>query len=100
MNTAPRNLPRFLPTLSEVVHPSALTVAQRSVVSESEILSQTVLQQVELTLESRLFAETKAMVNSVVAEQMQILRANLRQELEVLVQRAVVDALNSKPGAY
>lgn len=100
MSTPPRNLPRFLPTLTEVVHPSDLAAAQSAATPEFEALSQTVLQRVEGALESRLLSETSALVSSTVAAQMQVLRANLRQELEVMVKQAVVDAMNSKPPVH
>lgn len=100
MSTPPRNLPRVLPTLTEVVLPSELVAAQTADTPELEALSHTVLQRVEGVLEDRLFLETSALVSSTVAAQMHVLRANLRQELEVMVKQAVVEALRSKPVAH
>jgi hypothetical protein len=100
MTMPPRNLPRFLPTLTEVVRPSELAAAQAAATPEFEALSHTVLQSVEGVLENRLLLETSALVSSTVAAQMQVLRANLRQELEVIVKQAVVEAMRSKPVAH
>jgi len=101
MNTPPRNLPRFLPTLTEVVHPADLAAEKHSIASMLEApLPAT--QQMEGALDHALTTEVNApevnaLVSSLVAEQMQVLRFNLRQELEVMVKHAVQEAMNSKP---
>ena len=93
MSTPPRNLPRFLPTLTEVVHPGALT---HSEVPASPGLEDTVwfvMQRVDLVMERRLREEAETMLRTVVAEHVQSLSIRLRQELETVVRQAVSDAL-------
>lgn len=100
MSTPPRNLPRFLPTLTEVVHPSELVAAQTAATPEFEALRQSVLHSVEGVLENRLLLATSTLVSSTVAAQMQVLRANLRQELEEIVKHAVAEAMRAKSAVH
>lgn len=97
MSTPFRNLPRFLPTLTEVVQPSS--VAPRVEVSASPSLEDTVwfvLQRVDMVIERRVREETENMLRTVVNEQIQTLTLRLRQELEGVVRQAVSDALAHK----
>lgn len=95
MSSVPRNLPRFLPTLTEVVHPADLhtTALTASPASVEQIAAP---QRYGSVNESHLSSETRALVSSIVAFQMQELHAILQQELEVMVKQAVANALNSK----
>lgn len=93
MSTPPRNLPRFLPTLTEVVQPSGLSGASASAAPDMEEIVQSVMQRVALATERRLREETEAMVRALVNEQVQALSERLRQELESVVRQAVADAL-------
>jgi hypothetical protein len=100
MSTAPRNLPRYLPTLTEVVHPSGLA---RTAVPATPDLEDTVwfvMQRVDLVLERRLSEEADATLLTVVTEQMQILTARLRQELEIVVRQAVAEAMTSQSSPH
>ena len=96
MSTTPKNLPRFLPTLTEVVHPSSL--AQTSVVATPDLEDTVwfVMQRVNQVIEHRLREEADAMLRTVVAEQFKTLGTNLRQELEIVVRQAVSEAMTSQ----
>lgn len=97
MNTPPRNLPRFLPTLTEVVE--RRVPVPRAEVSASSDLEDTVwfvMQRVDMVIERRVREETEAMLRTVVNEQIHTLTLRLRQELEGVVRQAVSDALALK----
>jgi hypothetical protein len=96
MSTTPRNLPRFLPTLTEVVH---LPAQARTTVPATPDLEETVwfvMQRVDLVIERRLREEADAMLRNLVTEQLQTLGARLRQELETVVRQAVSEAVTSQ----
>lgn len=88
-----QNLPRFLPTLTEVVNQSDLTEAPVLMRSDVEEIVQSVMQQIRGPIETRLVQEIDALVRSQVEEQLQRLRLHLGQELELDVRQAVVDAI-------
>ena len=95
MNTPPRNLPRFLPTLTEVVH---LPPLPRTAVLATPDLEETVgfvMQRVNMMLERRLHDETESLLRTVVTEQIQTLSVRLRQEMEDVVRQAVAEAMTS-----
>lgn len=96
MSTTPRNLPRFLPTLTEVVQPSSLVKASAPASPDLEEIVQSVLQQVDLVLERRLRDEADAMLRTMVMEQLETLRLRLWQELEIVVRQAVSNAMPSR----
>lgn len=96
MSTTPKNLPRFLPTLTEVVHPSSLNRATVVAMPDIEDTVRFVMQRVNQVIEHRLREEADAMLRTVVAEQFQTLGVNLRQELEVVVRQAVSEAMTSQ----
>lgn len=96
MSTTPRNLPRFLPTLTEIVRPSSL---DRTAVPATPDLEETVwfvMQRVDMLIERRLREEADVMLRTVVTEQIQTLSASLRQELEGVVRQAVSEALSAR----
>ena len=95
MSTTARNLPRFLPTLTEVVPPPGLARTSAAVMPDFEDVVQSVMQRVNLTIERRLLEEADALVRTLVTEQLQTLSPGLRQELEMVVRQAVSDAMRS-----
>ena len=95
MSTTARNLPRFLPTLTEVVQPPGFARTSAAVMPDFEDVVQSVMQRVNLTIERRLLEETDALVRTLVTEQLQTLSPGLRQELERVVRQAVSDAMRS-----
>jgi hypothetical protein len=96
MSTTPRNLPRFLPTLTEVVQPPGLV---RTPVPATPDLEETVcfvMQRVDLVIERRISEKADAMLRALVTEQLQTISASLRQELEGVVRHAVSEAMTSR----
>lgn len=95
MSTAPANLPRFLPTLTEVVHLAALDGPATPAMPDIQATIGNVMQRVDLVLERRLSEEVDTMLRVVMTEQLQRLTAGLRQELELVVYQAVSEAMAS-----
>ncbi len=99
MSTAPGNPPRFLPTLTEVVHLSAVKERAASAASPARAMPDiqatvgSVMQRVDLLLERRLSEELDTLLRIVMTEQLHRVTANLRQDLELLVHQAVADAM-------
>ena len=98
MSTAPRNLPRFLPTLTEVVDPSCLhrhAVATVTVPELDEIV-QTVQKQVAVVLERRMAEEIDVLVHTLMTEQLQTMSARLHEELETVVRQVVSEFMRTR----
>ena len=93
MSAPPRNLPRFLPTLTEVVQPSGLSRALAPPTPDPEEIVQLVMLRVGLATDRRIREETEALIRALVTEQTKGLGECLRQELELRVRQAVTDAL-------
>jgi hypothetical protein len=102
----PRQPPRFVPTLTEVVQPlvqqavapsSAIGATGSHEVLEDQIIHR-VMQRVDLSLERRLTEAVAAMV----LQQTQALVPRLREEIEFIVRQSVSDAvadeLATRPG--
>jgi tRNA A37 N6-isopentenylltransferase MiaA len=94
--------PRFVPTLTEVVHPSPVT-AQALPLDDSirisalplelkEQMVQRVLQRVDLMLERRL----REAVGQLILEHTQTLVPRLREEIETVVRQSVNQALEQE----
>jgi hypothetical protein len=94
--------PRFVPTLTEVVHPSPVT-AQALPLDESmsvsalpadleEQMVQRVLQRVDLMLERRL----REAVGQLILEHTQTLVPRLREEIETVVRQSVNQAFEQE----
>jgi hypothetical protein len=87
-----RQPPRYVPTLTEVVHsaPAPLTGTGTGPAGVSqEQLTQRVLQRVEMTLERRM----REIVATVVLEQTNALMPAVREHLEQVVREMVAQAL-------
>lgn len=93
MSSPPRNLPRFLPTLTEVVHPSSLVKSTPPETPDLEAIVQSVMHRVDLVLERRLSEEVDALVRTHMEDQMKAVHLRLLNELASVVQQAVTDAL-------
>jgi hypothetical protein len=90
MSTPPRNLPRFLPTLTEVVrHPAATPDVREPLQEDPEQMIHRVLQRVDLSLEPLL----REAIGPLVTEQVVAMATRLRPEVEAVVRQAVTDAL-------
>ena len=93
MNPTPRNLPRYVPTLTEIVDPSSLRMAPTSSSPELEEIAQSVMQRVDQVLDRRLREEGDAMLRHWVTGQLGTLRLHLREEMAIVVRDAVADAI-------
>ena len=96
MNTGPRNLPRFLPTLTEVVHPFDLVQAAVPATPDWEECARSVMQRVDVVIERRLREESEAMLRTFVTGHMQTLGESLRVELQAVVREAVAQAVTAQ----
>jgi len=100
MSTTPRNLPRFLPTLTEVVDPSSLhrhAVAPVTVTApELDEIVQTVQKQVAVVLERRMAEEIDVLVHTLMTEQLQTMSARLHEELETVVRQVVSEFMRTR----
>lgn len=92
---SPRQPPRFVPTLTEVVPPMPAPVAPETPVKgitsealEDQIIHR-VMQRIDLSLERRLRDAVAAMV----LQQTQSLVPRLREEIEFVVRQSVSDAV-------
>lgn len=94
--TPPRNVPRFLPTLTEVVHPPGMVQPAVPATPDLEETVWFVMQRVDMVIERRIREEAEALVRTKVAEQLHVVNARLRQELEIVVRQAVSEAMASR----
>lgn len=88
--TTGRQPPRYVPTLTEVVHsaPAPLTATPLAGISQEQ-LTQRVLQRVEMTLDRRM----REIIATVVLEQTNALMPAVREHLEQVVREMVAQAL-------
>jgi hypothetical protein len=82
-----RKLPRFVPTLTEVVRGNEAAAPAHTATEEQ--LVQRVLQRVDMVLEKRL----REAIASVVLAQTRSLGPALREEIESVVRQAVAEAI-------
>jgi len=94
MVTPPRNLPRFLPTLTEVVNLTDPNAAPAMARSEIEEIVQSVMQRVQGQLEKRLAEEIDTLVRKLVLEQRESLSVRLLSEFETGVRQTVIEAIS------
>lgn len=97
MNSPTRPLPRFIPTLTEVVDPASLNSTARQTKPEVEALIDQVQHQVQPIFERRLQEEFERLVRSLVARQWDDVRTRLQAEMDMFVRQAVLDALGKQP---
>ncbi len=93
-----RSVPRFLPTLTEVVHMPALQPQTNS--NEEAIDRRAVQEAFELRVRQQIDAVLDRRLNEAVAaailEQVDVIAARLREEIEPLVRQAVDGVLANK----
>ena len=91
MAGAPRTPPRYVPTLTEVVQPSAAPEdgAALSLEQLQEQVIHRVMQRVDLSLERRL----REAIATLVLEHTRNLGPLLREEIELVVRQSVSDAV-------
>ena len=92
MATQGRNVPRFLPTLTEIVHPPAgaapVPAAALPLVDADAILER-VRTDVDLVLQTHL----EATVANAMLDQVAVIVARIREEIEPMVRQAVAEAV-------
>lgn len=96
MTSPARPLPRFIPTLTEVVDPASLNSTVRQTKPEVEALIDQVQRQVQPIFERRLQEEFERLVRSLVARQWDDVRTRLQAEMDMFVRQAVLDALGKQ----
>jgi hypothetical protein len=89
MNPLPQNLPRFLPTLTEVVDPASLGLNVAPLQPALDELVRTVMQSVQVELERCVREQVQARM----PEYLQTVQACVREEIEPLARRLVSEAL-------
>lgn len=99
MNPTPRNLPRYVPTLTQIVDPSSLQRTPTSSSPELAEITQFVMQRVDQVLDRRLKEEGDAMLRHWVTGQLGTLRMHLREELALVVRAAVAEVIASRETA-
>lgn len=87
--------PRFVPTLTEVVHSGPAPLAPNAGVAQDQ-LAQRVLQRVDLVLDRRIREE----IATLVLEQTSALVPLLRARLEEVVREVVADAVSQEMQAH
>lgn len=95
MTTQPRNLPRFVPTLTEVVDPASLNTLDIKSKPDVEAMVTMVQRQVQPIFERRLQEEFERLVRTMVARQWTDISSRLQDEMDMFVRQAVIDAMNS-----
>lgn len=93
MNTPPRQLPRFLPTLTEVVRPSELMVEKHPSPHDSEALVQAVMARVDALIKTRVHQELENLIRSVIDERSVTLCSDLKVELNAEIREIVSDVV-------
>lgn len=93
MTTPAKPLPRFIPTLTEVVDPSTLTGLAKPAKPETEAMVERVRQQIQPIFERRLQEEFDRMVRATVARHWADVSGRLQDEMDMFVRQAVIDAM-------
>ncbi len=90
-----KNLPRFIPTLTEVVDPASLTGTAFVARPDVEAVIALVRQQIQPIFERRLQDEFDRLVRATVTRQWADISARLQDEMDMFVRQAVIDAVGS-----
>jgi hypothetical protein len=96
MSTPPRQTPRFLPTLTEVVRPSELQGSVPALPSDSEKLLQDLQLKVDALVKARVAQELEHLVRSVVAESANAWVADLQIRLHDEVRKLLTEAISAQ----
>lgn len=95
MTTPAKVLPRFIPTLTEVVDPSTLTGLAGASKPDIERMVTQVQQQIQPIFERRLQEEFDRLVRLTVARHWGEVSARLQEEMSMFVRQAVIDAMSA-----
>ena len=96
MSKQTHNLPRFVPTLTEVVDPATLTSLGARSKPDVEAMIDMVRRQVQPIFERRLQEEFDRLVRTMVARQWTDISSRLQDEMDMFVRQAVIDALGNQ----
>lgn len=96
MNTPTRQLPRFIPTLTEVVDPNSLNSTARQTKPDVEALTERVQQQILPIFERRLQEEFDRVVRAQLARQWSDISTKMQAEMDMLIRQAIIDALDNQ----
>ena len=99
MTTPAKVLPRFIPTLTEVVDPAALTGLAGASKPDIERMVTQVQQQIQPIFERRLQEEFDRLVRLTVARHWGEVSARLQEEMSMFVRQAVIDAMSAADGS-
>lgn len=97
MAVTTRSVPRFLPTLTEVFHPSEPIVVTPEPLPPV-IDPQAIAARVRAHLDPALQTHLEATLSNALQDQVAVLAARIRDDLEPLVRQAVADALAAELG--
>ena len=93
MSAAPRNVPRFLPTLTEVVHPPVPTPQTPRI--EAHVVpgvdETAIAQGVRIELDAEMETIFRDAVSAALLEQVDTIAARVRLEIEPMLRQAVAD---------
>lgn len=96
MSTPSRPLPRFLPTLTEIVKPSALSAEAAPAQPDYELLKQTLMLQVEALVKARVQQELSKLIHAVVVDRSDALIDRLKADLQPEIKKLIDDALGDR----
>lgn len=99
MSTDPRQVPRFIPTLTEVVDPATLGDGLDGATTGEQALVEDVMRQLRPVFERRLQQEYEQLVQSLVTEPWNEVNRRLHGEMEQLVAKTVTDHLQRRSTA-
>jgi hypothetical protein len=96
MSTTPRHLPRFIPTLTEIVDSASFAPTDAKTSPDLEAMVNLVQSQLKPVFERRLQEEIDRVVRAQVAKQWAEVGSRLQGEMQNFVRQAVIDALASQ----
>lgn len=94
MSSSSRPIPRFLPTLTEVVRPAELEAPSVPDTSAHDALLATVMHRIEARLAERLAQEWDLQTDNALTRHLNALHDQLRSELEAEARQYVSEALS------
>ncbi|MDD2923644.1 hypothetical protein [Rhodoferax sp.] len=99
MNQPSHQLPRFIPTLTEVVDPATLANMRPKNPPDAEALITKIRGQMQPIWERRLQEELDRVVRAMVVKQLGDVRSRLSTEMDMLIRQAVTDVLRDQERA-
>ncbi len=96
MNEPLREVPRFIPTLTEVVDPTTLGTPAHVSQRDERALIDEVQRQLRPLLEQRLQEETERLINTLVTPSMDDLARRLHGELDGMIRQTLSRCLDAR----